>query len=103
MIKVQCRTNLDIKHHAEKWPEQLPERPVVGDLIRSAMEWQVNSFSFRQLELRVCRTTWVYKPSNVKDTTDYGDYWYLQVELTLIESRFENMTAFQKWYDDLTR
>ena len=33
MIQIRCKTNLDLRH--EKWPTELPCRPMVGDYIES--------------------------------------------------------------------
>lgn len=99
MIKIQCRTNLDVR---EKWPEELPERPMVGDLIQSAIHWKPNR---DPVELEVIRITWtctirqvyVDRCSDIKEP-----YWFCVVELHLPKYRFENITHFAKWYRELS-
>lgn len=54
-----------------------------------------------QLELEVCRTTWVRR--TVTTTFGVEDNWTLEVELTVIPTRFESIHAFNKWYDKITR
>lgn len=54
MIPVSCHTNLDLRN--ERWPDELPCRPMVGDLIESATEW---SGKFR-LSLKVVAVRFEY-------------------------------------------
>jgi len=34
-MEIHCHTNLDL-HFSEQWPEELPCRPMVGDIIVSS-------------------------------------------------------------------
>ena len=85
-VPIRCRTNIDCAKPLQ-WPTYLPARPMVGDLIRS-----LSSTRTKYIELMVVATTWV------KELTphDLGD-WFLQVELHLPPSRFENLAAFEKF------
>ena len=53
MVKIHCHTNLDLIKTAEKWPEELPEVPRVGDYIQSNYKW----LDHYVLELVVVRVT----------------------------------------------
>ena len=76
-MNIRCHTNLDL-NPCEQWPNELPCRPMVGDIITSSTG----------LELEVCRI--VFK---------YGENYCLPcVELHIPPYRFENLTAFEKWY-----
>ena len=102
MVKVSCRTNLDIKHYHEKWPDELPERPMVGDIIQSAMKWtrvDAEGTTEFQLELRVCCVTWKKKRVDMSGVVK----WIMEVELHLPEHRFASINDFNKWYDKITR
>lgn len=100
MIKVVCRTNLDL-HLAETWPGELPAVPRVGDLIESA--YSHNGF---RLSLEVTSVTW--------------RLWTKGEYLPVIELHFSNLhrnlypkddhdgtvakgsvTAFYQWYAPL--
>lgn len=83
-IVVEFHTNLDI-HPGEKWPLDLPARPVVGDYVRSASN----------LELQVVAIRW--KPSPLPGA------WYLSAELHLPKDRYESIAAFHKWYKERHR
>ncbi len=80
MIKITCFTNLDLR--AEQWPEELPERPIVGDIIQSAVER--NGF---RLQLKVVRVRWV--------VTRAGN-WRCEVELSDWLDR--SVAEFYEWY-----
>ena len=84
-MNVTFKTNLDIRHASEKWPEKLECRPMVDDIVRSSMKWR-NGF---QLELRVCRVI----------LTETG----IEAELTLIPSRYSCISDFNKHYNEITR
>lgn len=83
MPSIQCHTNIDCAKQLG-WPDRLPERPVVGDLIRST-----SSTSKKHIELQIYRCTWV--------RNDRTYEWYIDVELHLPTSRFQNITAFENW------
>lgn len=86
----------------EKWPDYLPEAPRVGDIIRSRQKWRDST----QIELQVVRCTWKYAEPVGIDKTNYGKpggEWYLEVELHLVPTRFENITTFEKWYEKIRR
>lgn len=82
MITVCCHTNIDCAKQLS-WPAHPPERPLVGDLIRSA-----SSTDSKYIELEVVRCTWF--------ANQYGS-WMLDVELHLVKSRWLNLEAFEKW------
>ena len=81
MVKITCHTNLDINEH---WPEELPFRPVVGDYIQSI------SCRKRRIELQVVAIHFKINERRVA---------YAYVELHLPPSRWENISAFEKWYN----
>ena len=85
---VVCRTNLDLRP-GEIWPESLDSRPMVGDIIQSALKRKDGV----QLELEVCRVTWKYVP----------DAWIANVELKMVSGRFEGISAFHEWYSKICR
>jgi hypothetical protein len=67
MIKVKCTTNLD-KGRSRNWPIELPEVPLVGDLIECTSG---------DLVLKVISRTWIGLTPGFDD--DYG----LKIELGL--------------------
>lgn len=83
MIPIICKTNLDSGKRF-KWPGHLPAVPRVGDLIRSP-----SSTEQKYIELEVVRCTWAYDKHNAS--------WYVEVELWMVRSRFENISAWEKW------
>ena len=88
---VACRTNLDLNRRGiEKWPEELPVCPQVGDLIESAHKWK----NMYVLQLEVYRVTW--------KITSNQKMWYPEIEMHLPKGRFENLREFYKWYADIT-
>lgn len=90
MVKIFCKTNLDIN---EKWPDTLPERPVVGDKIAS-MRKHKDGIS---IILEVVRTTWTY---DKLEDCGYEVYdWYLEVELH--DPLKRSIRDFYKWYAPL--
>lgn len=82
-MKVYFHTNIDV--HNEKWPTELPYRPMVGDLVRSSTKWRDGY----QLELVIVRITL---------TEDEID-----AELSLVTSRFACISDFNKFYEKVTR
>ena len=56
MIEVVCRTNLDLSW--EKWPDELPAVPRVGDRIASATQHSRDGGGKFQLQLEVVSITW---------------------------------------------
>lgn len=83
MIKIQCVSNLDVFSRL-KWPEELPEAPQVGDLIRSS-----SSTSQKYIELEVCRRTWFF--------STLRQIWVCEIELHLVTSRGFTIGSFEKW------
>jgi hypothetical protein len=75
MVPVRCHTNLDL-WHAEKWPQELPCRPMKGDRIRSL--WNDDG---KQLELEVVGI--VLHPE------------YVEVELHM---HGKSIRDFEEWY-----
>jgi len=105
MIEVLCRTNLDLSW--EKWPDELPAVPRVGDRIVSATEHPRNGGGKFQLELEVVSVTW-------KPRTRPGRplEWIPHVELhmtswqRMLPSKREDAAtgsiyAFYEWYAPL--
>ena len=104
MIKVICKTNLDL--YGEKWPEHLPALPAIGHLITSSTKWK-NGF---QLSLEVVEINWIPRPQPIFLE------WIPIIEMHL--SRFHtrlpvskeakergacdgSITAFYEWYAPL--
>lgn len=86
MIEISCTTNIDCAK-CLKWPTILPERPMVGDLIRST-----SSTDRKYIELQVVAVTWVQtRPYDL-----FPALWHLVVELHLPKSRFESIGDFEK-------
>lgn len=124
-MKVSCRTNLDLTP-AEKWPDELPTSPHVGDYIESGYEWTyydtpMYDSDLRQkvlegkiqsdyragpyksrLELAVVGIHWrVFR--NTEDELDRSiNRRYAELELHLPPSRFSNLTDFYEWYGKIT-
>lgn len=73
-MTIFCTTNLDLRN--ERWPNDMPSVPNVGDEIVSRTRHNGGLF---QLRLQVCRVTWNYY--------DMGG-WMPTIEL--------HMTEFQK-------
>jgi len=90
MIKVHCRTNLDLVRGAEKWPEFLPAIPHVGDKIQSAQIW---SGGF-QLELTVIQVTWKKSMNLTRGEPE----WYPEIELHCPN---KSIREFYQWYAPL--
>ena len=85
MININCHTNIDAAKLL-KFPKSLPDRPLIGDLIRST-----NSTKNKHIELEVVQCTWVYHEAYCHD--DSG--WELLVELHLPKGRFQNIQDFE--------
>jgi hypothetical protein len=78
----------------EAWPTELPCRPMVGDIIESLTK-RAKGYG---LELEVCRVIFRSKEMN------YGEEKrevYLDVELHLIPTRWQNVSEFEKWYYEI--
>lgn len=97
MIRVICRTNLDLCH--ESWPNYLPTIPVVGDIIESKTDW--NGF---KLSLRVYGVVLKY--------SEYHNENYLEIELHMTDHQKilpcslgpdakGSIRAFYEWYAPL--
>lgn len=89
MVSISCRTNID-EAKMLQWPTYLPERPQVGDLIRST-----SSTKTKHIELAVVKCTWI------QNNAVYGmiraEEWYLEVELHLPPHRFESILDFERF------
>lgn len=81
MIKVHCRTNLDL--HDEKWPKELPAVPNIGDKIQSATKH--DKF---QLELEIVSITW--KQGAPIEGRIGKEGWYPEIELDVISKKETN-------------
>lgn len=53
MLKIRCYTNIDCARNLQ-WPDYLPDRPMLGDKIRS-----ISSTTNKVIELEVHAITWV--------------------------------------------
>jgi len=92
MIKVNCRTNLDLAH-AEEWPTELPAVPNIGHKIQSKHKWQ-NNF---QLVLEVVDVRWEYVEGYVKNDDSYKPF----IELHIPRYRNQSISDFYEWYAPL--
>ena len=100
-MKVQCFTNLDLLPGAERWPEELPACPAVGDLIQSGTVWKRPDEGIKcNLELVVCQITWMHRIGDGFKNTPI-DNWYPRIEMT-VPSRFLNLRQFYEWYAKIT-
>lgn len=88
MVYVRCRTNLDVT--GEKWPEELPEVPRMGDHIESQ-----TLHGKTRLCLEVKRVTW--KVEDEYYNRGRGS-WYPSVELGLPALPWLTMGHFDLWY-----
>ena len=90
---VQCRTIIDCCKQLQ-WPTELPERPMVGDYIRST-----SSTMNKHIELVVGSVTW-YKTSGM-----FGEaVWAVEVYLDMPPHCFQNIEHFERFIkrsDDL--
>jgi hypothetical protein len=77
-MRVTCRTNLDLR--GERWPDELPCLPNVGDQIESATRWG----SFR-LSLKVVAIRWKYRAYDCDSLSDYENRWYPEIELHMTD------------------
>jgi hypothetical protein len=86
-MNIHCHTNLDLYPY-ERWPVELPCRPMKGDLITSntGLELEVVRVSFKEVKSD--------DPDPIYDTT----YVKCYVELHLPKHRFENISKFEEWY-----
>lgn len=88
-MKIKCHTNLDL-HPSETWIDELPCRPMVGDLITSSSG----------LELQVVRISFKEESRTGLSSTDIYKEIVAHTELHLPPHRYENITAFGKWYNN---
>jgi len=94
-MKIHCHTNLDL-YPCEKWPCELPCRPMIGDVITSStgLELEVVKIRFgypkkAEYPSRGCWHEVVeYKKPSVQ----------CFIELHYPSSRFINMIVFETWY-----
>jgi hypothetical protein len=105
MIEVICHTNLDLSW--EKWPDELPAVPRVGDRIASATVHSPGGRGKFQLELEVASVTW--KP---RTRPGKPEMWIPHIELhtTSLQRQLPSkhrdactgsITAFYEWYAPL--
>lgn len=88
-MEIRCHTNLDL-HCSEKWPEELPARPMLGDLICSSTG----------LELSVVRVKFGYPVYDFSYQVERSKPKCMcYVELHLPPYRFNNVTEFENWYN----
>ena len=83
MIRIVCRTNLDIEPF-EKWPNELPCVPRVGDKITSVRK----GTKTKGVTLQVCGVHW--RPNKI-------GRWIPYVEMTF-PSFFQNVSEFENYY-----
>lgn len=88
MIKVRFRTNIDCAHRLE-WPQYLPDRPLVGDKIRS-----LSSTRDKHIEMVVGECTWVPDQDFFGDRPVTKDF-ILEVYLDVIRSRYPKLADFE--------
>ena len=97
MIEVICKTDLDLFN--EKWPEEMPAVPNVGDEIMSRTKW-----GHFQLTLQVTNVTWEYH--------DYRKKYVPHIELHMNNFQRKlpakkpgeadgSIVAFYEWYAPL--
>ena len=103
-MKINCHTNLDL-YPCERWPTELPCRPVVGDIITSSTG----------LELKVCRIVFVERNHGREHLKELNSrraehlqipeshmqtesYVQCNVELHLPKHRWGSVSEFEKWY-----
>jgi len=103
-MKIRCHTNLDL-HHSETWIDELPCRPMVGDLITSSsgLELQVVRVSFKERVQQSFREQ--DDGANGIHRISTGGYREViaETELHLPPHRYENISAFEKWYKNRNR
>lgn len=87
MIKICCRTNLDLTY--ESWPDALPTVPRVGEFIQSSTR---HSSGFH-LYLEVVSVTWTKQV--------YSKEWIPVVELHIPKHRNWSIREFYEWYAPL--
>jgi len=95
-MKVRCRTNLDIAHHAEKWPTSLEVLPPIGGKIASGFKWSKHR---APLILKVLDIT-IY-PKSQEDWEENESEYYAEIELGIPNSM--STSSFTEWYDKLQR
>jgi len=93
MVKIHCRTNLDLN---EEWPTSLPERPVVGDRITSIINHNYGHGNIN-ITLEVVGVTWVY--NKIMGAGHEVFDWYLIVELH--DPLKRSIREFYTWYAPL--
>ena len=104
MIEVLCRTNLDLSW--EKWPDELPAVPRVGDRIVSATEHSRGSGRF-QLELEVVSVTWRprTRPGRPLEWIPHVELhmtsWHRQLPSKHGADATGSIAAFYEWYAPL--
>lgn len=83
------RSNLDLSP-AERWPIDLPHRPMVGDYVVSSHMWSTPN-GVRQLRLMVVGITWAWREKD----------WICVVEMNLPTPicPWKNLSQFIHWYD----
>ena len=98
-MEINCHTNLDL-NFSETWPKELPCRPMIGDIITSStgLELEVVRVVFEDGVPRR-ESSWQCDDGSSGQTMQKAvDAVICSVELHLPPNRFENITAFEKWY-----
>lgn len=93
MVKVRCRTNLD-DLQSEKWPDELPARPVPGDYITAAsgLQLKVQHISFDPIKV----------DENFNKIHDHLiKEWSMDVWLGVANGM--SIGEFNKWYREVFR
>src|SRR5574343_1524227 len=85
LINIKWHTNLDDVMKYEKFPENLPYRPMVGDIVRSLTKRRLHS-----VEFEVCRCT----------ITGVNE---MEVEIHLVKSRWLNLSHWLHAYRYMSR
>ena len=105
MIKVHCRTNLDLR--GEQWPSDMPAIPRVGERIQSMTKW--GTF---QLTLEVVAVTWEHSIVHDWDINKEAKVWVPSIELHMTsfhrglpcrsgKGETGSIRAFYEWYAPL--
>lgn len=103
MIKVFCKTNLDL--YNEEWPTEMAACPAIGDEIRSKTVHKGSGFS---LTLQVVQVTWIFVPKGIRVPKD-GYYPQIELGFTKYHTNLRSsrsaqagsITAFYEWYAPL--
>lgn len=95
MIKVSCRSNLDLRP-VESFPAELPCEPHVGQTIESGCKWPNG-----RLKLRIASVNWIVWPNSggvgrKRNDPITNNQWILQIYLGPLDG--ESVAAFHERY-----